>query len=333
MVAFGAPAATAAQPHNPNNDILLTSPPADTVQSMAFSPAALSTKTYLVAGSWDGEVRCWDVQANGTSTPVGAIKHDAPVLDVAWAADGQAVFSAGADKAVKMWQLATNQQTQVAAHDAPIKHVFHCPDMGNGSACLVTGSWDKSLRYWDLRAPSGTPMGSIPLSDKVYAMDCRSPLLVVGTADRQLRVYDIRKPQQPFHEKAAQLKHQFRCLATFPDRTGYAVGSVEGRVSIDHISEADRKAHDFAFKCHRDTDGEKAIYAVNAISFHEGYNTFSTVGSDGGMFARGASAGTVQGFGCMGLVSDELLWFFPLDFIAAGWNFWDKDNKHRLKQV
>lgn len=36
----------------------------------------------------------------------------------------------------------------------------------------------------------------------------------------------------------------------------------------------------FAFKCHRDTARDSnAIYAVNAISFHPGYGTFSTAGS------------------------------------------------------
>lgn len=297
MVTFGAAPVSSAQPHNPNGDILLSNPPSDTVQALAFSPAVLGPKTFLVAGSWNAEVRCWDVQANGSSTGVGSIRHDGPVLDVAWSGDGQSVFSAGADRTVKMWQLATNQQTQVAAHDAPIRHVFHSSDIGSGSPALVTGSWDKTLKYWDVRAPSSTPMGTVQLTDKVYAMDLRSPLLVVGTADRHLRVYDMRKPQTPYHEKSAQLKHQIRCLATFPNKSGYAVGSVEGRVSIDHISEEDRKAdRDFAFKCHRDLDDEKIIYAVNAISFHEGYSTFSTVGSDG------------------------------------GWNFWDKDNKNRLKQ-
>jgi mRNA export factor len=291
MAAFGSVTVT---PHNPNNDILLTEPPKDTVQSLAFSPSTLAPKNFLVSASWDNEVRCWDIQTSGSSTPVGMIKHDGPVLDVAWSADGQAVFSGGCDKQAKMWQLGTNACTTVAAHDAPIKHIFYCANMGNGSPCLVTGSWDKSIRYWDLRAPSGTPMGTVQLSDKIYCMDVRSPLLVVGTADRQLRVFDIRKPTQPYHEKISQLKHQFRCLATFPDLLGYAVGSIEGRVSIDHIQEADRKS-DFAFKCHRDSDTH-VIYAVNSISFHEEYGTFATAGSDGGFY------------------------------------FWDKDNKHRLKQ-
>lgn len=286
---------TNAAPHNPNNDVLLTDPPSDTVQSLAFSPEILHPKSFLLSASWDNEVRCWEVQPNGASSPVGMIKHEAPVLDVAWSADGQTAFSCGADKIAKMWALAGNQTTTVAAHEAPIRHIFFCKDMGNGSPAVVTGSWDKTMKYWDVRTPTGTPMGGVQLSDRVYCMDVRAPLLVVGTADRKLRVYDIRKPQEVFHEKMAQLKYQFRCLATFPDQTGYAVGSIEGRVSIDHVQEKDRKTLDFAFKCHRDHDSG-VIYPVNSISFHEQHGTFATAGGDG------------------------------------GFNFWDKDNKHRLKQ-
>lgn len=282
-------------PHNPNNDVLLNQPPDDTVQSLAFSPQALAPKSFLVSASWDNQVRCWEVQSNGQSNPVGMTKHQGPVLDVSWASDGQSIFSAGADKIAQMWQISANKTTTVAAHDAPIRHIFYCKDMGNGSPCLVTGSWDKTIKYWDIRSPTGTPMGSVPLSDKVYCMDARAPLLVVGTADRKLRVYDIRKPAVVFHEKLAQLKYQLRCLATFPDQSGYAVGSIEGRVSIDHVHEKDRKNLDFAFKCHRDPDNN-VIYPVNSISFHEQHGTFATAGGDG------------------------------------GFNFWDKDNKHRLKQ-
>lgn len=282
-------------PHNPNQDVLLTSPPSDTVQALAFSPEALAPKSFLVSASWDSEVRCWDVQPNGTSSPVGMIKHDGPVLDVAWSADGQQVFSAGTDKIAKMWQLGTNNQMTVAAHDEPIRHIFYSKDMGNGSPCLVTASWDKSIRYWDVRAPTGNPLGTVFLGEKIYCMDVRSPLLVVGSSERKLRVYDIRKPTSVFYEKVAQLKYQLRCLATFPDQSGYAVGSIEGRVSIDHVHEKDRKGSDFAFKCHRDPDSG-VIYPVNAISFHEQHGTFSTAGGDG------------------------------------GFNFWDKDNKQRLKQ-
>jgi hypothetical protein len=37
----------------------------------------------------------------------------------------------------------------VAQHDASVRNLFFVKEMGNGM--LLTGSWDKTLRYWDLR--------------------------------------------------------------------------------------------------------------------------------------------------------------------------------------
>ncbi len=44
----------------------------------------------------------------------------------------------------------------------------------------------------------------------------------------------------------------------------FQVGSIEGRVAVQHIDDA-QQAKNFTFKCHRDNND---IYAVNAISFH-----------------------------------------------------------------
>ena len=42
--------------HNPMKDIEVTSPPDDSVSSIAFSPGVLPS-TFLVASSWDNNVR------------------------------------------------------------------------------------------------------------------------------------------------------------------------------------------------------------------------------------------------------------------------------------
>ena len=89
----------------------------------------------------------------------------------------------GCDKTAKMWNLTTNQSTVVARHDAPIRHVFSVKDM---SGMLVTGGWDKSIRYWDLRQPN--PVHVQQLAERVYAMDVRYPLAVVGLANRRIQV-------------------------------------------------------------------------------------------------------------------------------------------------
>lgn len=82
-----------------------------------------------------------------------------------------------------MWNLATNQSTVVAKHDAPIRHIFCVEKMSN---MLVTGSWDRTLRYWDLRQQN--PVHTQALPERVYAMDVKHPLLVVGTANRRILV-------------------------------------------------------------------------------------------------------------------------------------------------
>lgn len=108
---FGNNAATTTVP-NPNNDMEVSNPPDDSISALAFSPAALP-QNFLVAGSWDNNVRCWEIDAQGKSVPKSQQTMQGPVLDVCWQDDGQKVFMAGCDKTVKMWDLATNQSTQV----------------------------------------------------------------------------------------------------------------------------------------------------------------------------------------------------------------------------
>jgi len=267
--------------HNPNKDIEVAQPPNDGISSLAFSPKA----NYLVAGSWDNQVRCWEVQNNGTTIPKGSISHDGPVLSVGWSGDGTRVFSGGCDCKAKLWSLQTGQPTQIAQHTAPIKSVFWVDDM----QCLLTGSWDKTVKFWDGRSPNPVHTGQLP--ERVYCMDVRFPLCVIGTAERHIVIYDLRKPQVEFKRFSSPLKYQSRVVAAFPDKSGFALGSIEGRVAIHHVEDKDAMKN-FAFKCHREGN---EIYAVNVISFHPNFGTFATAGSDG------------------------------------TFNFWDKDSKQRLK--
>jgi mRNA export factor len=116
-------------------------------------------------------------------------------------------------------------------------------------------------------------------------------LLVVATAGRHIICYDVSGQPREHSRKESPLKFQSRCVACFPDQTGFAVGSIEGRVGIHYIQKVPGK-DSFAFKCHRQ---ESNVFSVNSIAFSNQYGTFATVGSDGVC------------------------------------NFWDKDNKQRLK--
>jgi mRNA export factor len=187
-----------------------------------------------------------------------------------------------------MWSLATNQSTVVARHDAPVRHCFFVPQLNN---MLVTGSWDRTLKYWDCRQP--TPVHTQALPDRVHAMDVAYPLAVVGTANRRIQVFNLTNPATPYKDIESPLKFQTRCVACFPDTMGYLVGSIEGRVAVQHVEDA-LQTKNFTFKCHREGAD---IYAVDSIAFHPQFGTFVTTGADG------------------------------------AYNFWDKDSKQRLKAM
>jgi len=84
-------------------------------------------------------------------------------------------------------------------------------------------------------------------------------------------------------KRESSLKYQTRSIKCFPDRKGYVLSSIEGRVAVEYFDpspEVQKKK--YAFKCHRIKEGEmECCYSVNAISFHYGFNTFATGGSDG----------------------------------------------------
>ncbi|KAH9945304.1 Poly(A)+ RNA export protein [Epithele typhae] len=272
-------------------DIEVNDPPTDSISSTAFSPTA----DYLAVGSWDNNVRIYEVGANGQTQGKAMYSHQGPVLSVCWNKDGTKILSGGADNAGRMFDVTTGQASQVAQHDAPIRVVRWIESPQGG--VLVTGSWDKTVKYWDLR--QSTPVSTVQLPERCYTMDVVYPLMVVGTAERHIQVFNLQNPTTPFKTLQSPLKWQTRVVACFPAANGFAVGSIEGRVAIQYVEEKDA-SNNFSFKCHRrdqspTTKDQSLVYAVNDISFHPIHGTFSTCGADGTI------------------------------------NFWDKDARTRLK--
>ncbi|KAH9817391.1 Nucleoporin GLE2 [Teratosphaeria destructans] len=295
---FGSAASSASNPTQGDltKDVALSSPPEDSISDLAFSPQS----DHLAVASWDKKVRIYEIDQQGNSQGKALFEHEGPVLNCCWSKDGTKVFGAGADKAARMLDLAaghtqSSQAQQVAAHDQPIRCVESI--QVNGTQMLVTGGWDKMLKYWDLRSPN--PAGQVECKERIYTMDTRNDMLVVGTAERWIEVFNINQPTTVYKSIQSPLKWQTRVVSIFsPEPNGYAVGSIEGRCAIQYVEDKD-SSNNFSFKCHRQQSPNDRnlsnVYSVNAISFHPQHGTFSTAGSDG------------------------------------TFHFWDKDAKHRLK--
>ncbi|KAG7089882.1 hypothetical protein E1B28_011517 [Marasmius oreades] len=279
MSFFGSTTSTTATTSNAEKDIEISDPPTDSVSSMSFSSQA----DYLAVGSWDNSVRIYEIGAGGQSQGKAMYQHQGPVLSVCWNKEGTKLFSGGADNAGRMFDTTTGQATQVAQHDAPIKVVkwIEAPQAN----ILATGSWDKTIKYWDLR--SAQPVASVTLPERCYTLDVQYPLMVVGTAERHIQIYNLTNPTTPYKTITSPLKWQTRVVSCFTasQNSGFAVGSIEGRVAIQYVEDKD-SGNNFSFKCHRrdsvpNNKDQAMVYAVNDISFHPVHGTFSTCGSDG----------------------------------------------------
>merc|ERR1712000_568692 len=134
---------------NPNGDPELSNPPSDTVSSVAWSSKA----NFIVGASWDKTIRCWEVQCQGKDiNSIGKAQQtaEAPILCTAWHDEGSQVYWAGCDNKAFVWDLGSNQTQQVAQHNAGIQTMafVRSPQAGE---LLITGSWDKTLKFWDVR--------------------------------------------------------------------------------------------------------------------------------------------------------------------------------------
>lgn len=144
-----------------------------------------------------------------------------------------------ADKQARVWDLASNQVAIVGTHDGSVKscHWITSPNYN----CLMTGSWDKTLRFWDMRQlPTQTALATIQLPDRVFCTDMLYPLAVVGLGNRKIKMYKLDGQPQEFNEIESPLKHQSRAISVYKNKVndqpgGFALGSIEGRPYFHYL--------------------------------------------------------------------------------------------------
>ncbi|KAJ1886973.1 mitotic spindle checkpoint protein Bub3 [Coemansia sp. S100] len=250
----------------------LAQPPSDGISQVAFHA---TDDVQLLVGSWDQQVRVYDIKANRLLA--SHHDHKAAVLGVAYGND--CAFSGGLDRRLLSWEGGYTQTREIGRHDGEVSAV----EYAFAHNVLLSGSWDHTLRAWDARLQAhAAALKTLDMGERIYSMSAQGDLLAVALAGRKLLIYDVRKLESPLESRESSLKYPTRCVQMMPDCAGFVSSSVEGRVAVEYLNGVANKQN-YAFKCHRQPadDGVDMVYPVNAVAFHPVHHTFVTGGSDG----------------------------------------------------
>jgi mRNA export factor len=153
--------------------------------------------------------------------------------------DGTLAAGAAADKKIHIMDLNSSQTMTLEGHTSPVRAVRFVDIPSANAPIIASGSWDNTVRFWDMRQPQ--PIGTLQLPERVYAMDAAGPLLTVATADDKLHLVNLHgNPLQVWKTFESPLKRQTAAVSVCADGTRWAIGGIDGRAAAQPVDETDK---------------------------------------------------------------------------------------------
>ena len=210
------------KPLNPNHDYVVPDTTNDQISCVEYHP---SKEDIFSVGSWDNTITIYQHNNNQT-TKLCQQTHDKPILCCTWHPNKNSLFSAGCDNIIKMWtpQQQQNSFINIGQHQSPIRCIKYCSELN----CLISGSWDCNLSFWDIRNPTNINkvFNKSFNGNKIYAMTQKNNYLVIGLSNEDVQVLDLRNnnniissllEEKKNATKPVILRAQVRSLDIFPD--------------------------------------------------------------------------------------------------------------------
>ncbi|OCK80603.1 WD40 repeat-like protein [Lepidopterella palustris CBS 459.81] len=163
---------------------------------------------YILTGSTDRLIRLFNpnrapppdstssstTYQKDTSTPGLVQTYDAhgyEVLDIAVSDDNARFTSVGGDKTVFLWDVASARTLR--RWSGHVGRINACSFGGAEGSVVVSGSYDGTVRLWDVKSQSHKPlMVFSEAKDSISSVSVVDHEIMSGSIDGRVRVYDLR---------------------------------------------------------------------------------------------------------------------------------------------
>ncbi|XP_055962309.1 mitotic checkpoint protein BUB3.3-like [Mercurialis annua] len=245
----------------------------DAVSKIRFAPHSNN----LLISSWDSNLRLYDV--DNLRCRLTAVRSQAALLDCCFLSE-TAALSADSNGAIRRYDLYSGTDDLIGSHG----DLATCVGYSDQTCQVVSASLDKTIMFWDMRLEK-SPSYTMNLGAEVKSMSLSGFDLMLALG-KSVNVYDLRNMETPLHFKESCMDVGIKCISSFPDCRGYAVGSVDGRVALKFLDPSKTNER-YAFRCHpRSKDGKAHLVSINDIVFNPIIcGTFVTGDNDGNVIA------------------------------------------------
>ncbi|KAL7683162.1 putative WD40-repeat-containing protein Swd3 [Plasmopara halstedii] len=208
-------------------EVVSNDPPVETHAGFVSCVAINPQGSLVATGSYDENVRLWDVRCGKTIAEINA--HQEPVASVHFhPLDGSLLVTAGYDGLVRVWDVASRQclRTIITEPAAPVGSASFTP---NGRY-VISSTLDGTIRLWDymhdicVRTYSGHVNRKFSMQCAFLEQPCNSrPLLVCGSENNQIFMWDV--GTQDVASVLTGHDHPVLALAAHPARALLVSGS------------------------------------------------------------------------------------------------------------
>ncbi|XP_057251854.1 uncharacterized protein LOC104897833 [Beta vulgaris subsp. vulgaris] len=234
------------------NSLNFEEPIKDAITRVRFSPESNN----LLIASWDSSMRLVDVDSNKLRL---VAQSEAAVLDCCFQNESVA-FSAASDGSIFRYDLQSGASEIMGKHEDSATCIEYSPETSK----VVTAGWDGKVLCWDSRSTK-VSRALVGFNSQVDSISlCGIELLVaIGSS---VRKYDMRKLNEAIQAEDLSMDVWIRCVRSMVCKKGFAVGSVDGHVTLQSNSDD----MGYTFRCGPKSKKVKHhLVTVNDIAFNQ----------------------------------------------------------------